>query len=153
MREPENLYLSLPFIAWVTNIDKAGAILRPRVDQLPGTCMDFYLVQNAVGFQSEAPIVVACTDAPLVTMGPLETSPNELMGEGAGNIDEVYSWVMNNYWEMNLKASLGGFHQFHGELSGLARTDAAESSEVAETMNEGVLAFCVFEGDPAVSAR
>lgn len=151
--EPENLYLSLPFIADQTYIDKAGAIMRPRIDQLPGSCIDFYSIQNAVVFQSDAPIVIACTDVPLVAMGALETRPTQLMGEGVPNVDQVYSWVMNNYWETNFKASLGGFHQFHYELAVLQGADAAESFEVAETMNEGILAFTVFEGEPQVPAR
>ena len=98
-------------------------------------------------------MVLACTDVPLVAMGPLETRPTQLMGEGVPNVDEVYSWVMNNYWETNFKASLGGFHQFHYELAVLQGTDAAESFEIAETMNEGILAFTVFEGEPQVPAR
>jgi len=137
----------------VTYIDKAGAILRPRIDQLPGACVDFYALQNAVVFNSAAPIVLACTDAPLVTMGPLEAGPVRLMGEGAPNVDEVYSWVMNNFWETNFKASLGGFHQFHYELAVLEGSTIETAFEVAETMNEGVLQFCVFDGEPLAEPR
>ena len=151
--EPENVYLSLPFVADQTYIDKARAILRPRIDQLPGSCVDFYAVQNAVVFDSAAPIVLACTDAPMVTMGPLEEGPVRLMGEGAPNVDEVYSWVMNNFWETNFKASLGGFHQFHYELAVLDASPVDSAFEVAETMNEGVLQFCVFDGEPLADVR
>lgn len=146
--EPENLYLSLPFVADETYIDKAGAIMRPRIDQLPGTCIDFYALQNAVVFHSDAPIVLVCADAPLVAMGALEEGPVRLMGEGASNVDEVYSWVMNNFWETNFKASLGGFHHFHYELAVLERNPVESAFDVAEAMNEGVLQFCVFEGEP-----
>lgn len=37
--EPENVYLSLPFAGEENYFDKAGAMIRPRIDQLPGTCM------------------------------------------------------------------------------------------------------------------
>ncbi|MGA7204385.1 MAG: hypothetical protein WBX27_07130 [Specibacter sp.] len=150
--EPENLYLSLPFVADESYIDKAGAIMRPRIDQLPGTCVDFYAVQNAVVFHSAAPVVLVCADAPLVTMGSLEEGPVRVMGEGVPNVDEVYSWVMNNYWETNFKASLGGFHQFHYELAVLEACPVEDAFEIAESMNEGVLQFCIFEGEPLTDA-
>ncbi|ALE07311.1 hypothetical protein AL755_20515 [Arthrobacter sp. ERGS1:01] len=151
--EPENLYLSLPFVAEETHLDKAAAIMRPRIDQLPGSCVDFYALQNAVVFNSAAPIVLVCADAPLVAMGSLEAGPVRLMGEGAPNVDEVYSWVMNNFWETNFKASLGGFHQFHYELAVLDEAPVADAFAVAESMNEGVLQFCVFDGEPFDQAR
>lgn len=151
--EPENLYLSFPFAGEEIYLDKAGAIMRPRIDQLPGTCVDFYALQNAVVFHSTAPVVVACTDAPLIAMGPLPARPVQLMGEGAPNLDEVYSWVMNNFWETNFKASLGGFHQFHYELAVLGDPDVPSAFEVAEAMNEGILQFYVFDGEVSRDAR
>lgn len=151
--EPENLYLSLPFVADEIWIDKADARLRPRVDQLPGTCIDFYAVQNAVLFQSSAPVVVTVPDTPLISLGPLEARPVRLMGEGEPNVDEVYSWVMNNYWETNFKASLGGFHQFHYELAVLPGPSVEEAFAAAERMNEGLMRFCIYEGDMVMPAR
>jgi hypothetical protein len=142
--EPENLYLSLPFSGKETWIDKAGALLRPRIDQLPGTCVDFYSVQNAVVFSSDRPVAVACQDAPLIWMGSLEAHPMRLMGEGAPNSDETYGWVMNNFWETNFKASLGGFYQFHYSLFLADSPDIPAAFAMAEALNEGVLQFCRF---------
>jgi hypothetical protein len=146
--EPENVYLSLPFAGGETYIDKAGAILRPRIDQLPGTCVDFYAVQNGVVFTEERQqVIVTCPDTPLIAMGPLEAHPIRLMGEEVYNGDEVYSWVMNNFWETNFKAELGGFYQFHYEL---ALNDASEIEAAfrkAEAMNEGILQFYLFENE------
>ena len=143
--EPENLYLSLPFAGEVW-LDKAGARLRPRVDQLPGTCVDFYAVQNGLWFrQEQGGLIVASPDAPLVWMGTLRAHPIRLMGEGAPNQDEVYSWVMNNFWETNFKASLGGFYQFHYSLELSGARDVPAAFRRAESLCEGVLTFYRFE--------
>lgn len=149
--EPENLYLSLPFAATEFLIEKTGAVMRPRIDQLPGTCVDFYAVQSGMVFASAAPVVLATPDVPLVAMGPLEAHPIHLMGEGAPNVDEVYSWVMNNFWETNFKASLGGFHQFHYELSVVEDGDIGKAFATAEAMAEGIVGFYLFEGPRADS--
>lgn len=144
--EPENVYLSLPFQAEEIYIDKTAAILRPRIDQLPGTCVDFYAIQNAVVFDDgDNQVTLTSRDVPLITMGSLEAHPIRLMGEGASNRDEVYSWVMNNFWETNFKASLGGFYQFHYELAVTERRSVTEAFKAAEAMNEGVLQFYLFE--------
>ncbi|MBE5965613.1 MAG: hypothetical protein E7255_01360 [Lachnospiraceae bacterium] len=144
--EPENLYLALPFMAQEIFIDKAGAILRPRIDQLPGTCVDFYAVQNGVAFCSEnSSVLITTPDAPLVSFGTLKAHPIKLMGEGATNCDEVYSWVMNNFWETNFKASLGGFYQFSYSLNLMQGNNAAEIFQTGEALNESVLQFYMFD--------
>lgn len=120
--------------------------MRPRVDQLPGTCVDFYAVQNGVVYaDGSSHTILTCPDAPLISMGPLKAHPVRLMGEDVSNVDEVYSWVMNNFWETNFKASLGGFYQFHYELALAENEDIMDSFHTAEAMNESVLMFYMFE--------
>lgn len=146
--EPENLYLSLPFTAGKTGevyIDKTGAVLRPRIDQLPGTCTDFYASQNGVAFIGDRTVLITASDAPLLAMGKLEAHPIKLMGEDVSNCDNVYSWVMNNFWETNFKASLGGFYQFSYSLNLLEKTNPKEVFKEAEAINEGVLQFYQFK--------
>ncbi|MCI8360949.1 MAG: glycosyl hydrolase, partial [Clostridiales bacterium] len=102
--DPENLYLALPFTTggketlWM---DKTGCVFRPRVDQLPGTCVDFYAVQNGLCLAGEdASLLIGLPDTPLVTMGPLEAHEIKLCGEeGVENTAEAFAWVMNNFWE------------------------------------------------------
>ncbi len=144
--EPENVYLSLPFAGEENYLDKAGAVIRPRIDQLAGTCIDFYALQNGMVFEREkSTVILASKDVPLVAMGSLQAHPIRLMGdEGVSNHDEVYSWVMNNFWETNFKASLGGFYQFHYELLAADKMAPKQAFEAAEAMNEGVLQFYLF---------
>ena len=144
--EPENVYLALPFKANEIFIDKTSAVMRPRIDQLPGTCVDFYAVQNGVAFcNDQSCTLITLQDAPLVSFGPLKAHPIKLMGEGEKNCDEVYSWVMNNFWETNFKASLGGFYQFHYSLLALEERPPDEVFKTAETTNENVLQFYLFD--------
>ncbi len=147
--EPENLYLSLPFTAgedetfWV---DKTGAVLRPRVDQLPGTCTDYYAIQSGMAFCGNAgSVMIATPDTPLISMGPLEARPTILCGEkGADNPDEVYAWVMNNFWETNFKATLGGFHQYRYVL--LSSCDCSPQKALDHTKDAclGLIGFVSF---------
>lgn len=84
-----------------------------------------------------------------MTMGTLEAHPIKLMGEGEKNNDLLYSWVMNNFWETNFRATLGGFYQFRYTLALSDSTDPKAIFKEAEAINEGALTFYVFEGDKA----
>ncbi|WP_143810271.1 hypothetical protein [Paenibacillus sp. MY03] len=114
--EPENVYLSLPFLRqdgelWV---DKAGAALRPWRDQIPGTCMDYSSVQAGVAvIRDNGGLVIGMPDSPLVYLGDLEHRPRRLF-DPHENVkpDELYSWIMNNFWETNFNAGLGGIYEF-----------------------------------------
>ncbi len=147
--EPENLYLALPFTAGEGEefyIEKTGAILRPRVDQLPGTCTDFYALQSGMCFTSKAgSVIVATPDTPLITIGTLCAHEIVLAGEeGAKNIDQVYGWVMNNFWETNFKVSLGGFHQFRYSLISTKETSPSDAISTAREACAPIVGFYAF---------
>ena len=57
----------------------------------------------------------------------------------------MYSWPMNNFWETNFKASLGGFHQFRYSLILTDSTDPEEIFAALKAVNTGVLAFPSFD--------
>lgn len=147
--DPENLYVSLPFVTDSTGetyVDKTGCILRPGIDQLPGTCQDFYLIQNGLVKTGEESDIIVCTkDAPLISFGKREAAPI-ILCDGKNkelNHSTPYSWVMNNFWETNFKADLGGFYEFTYTVV----TGKYESPEMAmeycKAVNEGVLGFYI----------
>jgi len=116
--DPENVFLALPFECgegrqlW---LDKAGAAVRPVADQLPGTLTDWYCLQSGYAVCGIGHgVAVACLDAPLLQLGPLEPGMRMLadnsLPERRGR--DAFSWLMTNYWETNFEASLGGFHEF-----------------------------------------
>lgn len=152
--EPENVYIALPYCAEEIWLDKAGAVMRPRVDQLPGTCTDFYAVQNGLVFTNEqGSLLFACQDAPMVTMGELEAHPIRLMGENVRNRDAVYSWVMNNFWETNFNVCLAGYYTFHYDLLLSDKTDPDAAFSELRALNEGILQFYRFDGSRVYPPR
>ncbi len=145
--DPENLYISLPFTAGeeeVKYIDKTGCIIRPGIDQLPGTNMEFYLLQNGIVMEGKDKVLtLAIKDAPLVTFGSLEAHPI-LLCDGNNqdkNREQAYSWVMNNFWETNFKVDLGGFYEFSYTLATHKKCSAKEAMELCAIDNEGILGF------------
>lgn len=145
--EPENLYVALPFTAGdqtTAYLDKTGCVFRPGIDQLPGSCQDFYLIQNGIVLQSDSKqVVIAVKDTPLVTLGGLEAAPIVLCDgkDKKRNGSPMYSWVMNNYWETNFKVNLGGFYEFAYTLLVGGGLTAKEGFEVCRAESEGLLAF------------
>ena len=145
--DPENLYVSLPFTAGrneVRYLDKTGCVIRPGIDQLPGTNMDFYLLQNGIVLEGEEKTVtVAVKDTPLVTFGSLEAKPIRLCSQNDWELNgsEMYSWVMNNFWETNFKVDLGGFYEFSYVIATQEKMDKEEAVKVCEAENEGILGF------------
>lgn len=87
---------------------------RPGVDQLPGTCMEFYMSDDGLAYVSpEGSVLVATRDTPLVYMGQLCHHPIRLCdGRPENNGRPVYSWLMNNNWETNFKMDLSGFCEY-----------------------------------------
>ncbi len=145
---PENLYISLPFGVdqGETYIDKTGCVLRPGIDQLPGSCKEFYLLQNGVVHTSnKKQLLLAIKDAPLVVFGDLESHPIELCSgeDHAFNQEPVYSWVMNNFWETNFKVNLGGFHEFAYSLRLLSTEHIKKSFEKCTYLHDGFLSLYI----------
>lgn len=144
--EPENLYIALPFIvgdpeSMETWIEKTGIILRPRKDQLPGTGTDFYCIQEGIAYVAEkSGLAIAMPDTPLIQLGSLEHKEivlhdkNQKIEDG----EHLYSWVMNNFWETNFKATLGGFYEFNYSVYwGEEIKDPTAAIQQCHSMNVG----------------
>lgn len=142
--EPENLYVSLPFMTGETWLDKTGCVIRPGIDQLPGTNKEFYLLQEGLVFgTAERRVAVAVKDTPLVVFGDLKAGPIELCGgeDRAFNTKPAFAWVMNNFWETNFKVDLGGFYEFDFTLQLPEQGDIREIVRLNAVENEGIPAF------------
>ncbi len=157
--EPENVYLSLPFTAgsceqlWLAKAGalEVGAAVRPRVDQIPGTLTDYYavddgfaLVSDQVGSTGRTGVAVSMPDCHLLQVGPLAFGERLLAGDPrlADDPQHLYAWLMNNFWETNFAASVGGFHEFRFSVrwgSGLGTTAAALSA--CRAANDGLVVF------------
>lgn len=147
--DPENLYVALPFTTTgedETFIDESGSYIRPGIDQLPGSCQEFYLLQNTIARQSkDLDVLIAVKDAPLICFGERKAKPIELCDTKNSKLNKAvpYSWLMNNFWETNFKADLGGFYEFTYSLITSDHKDIKEQIETCRSINEGVLGFYI----------
>ena len=129
--DPEEIQLVLPFVTDGDNetwIDKTGCVIRPGLDQLPGTCQAFWCLQNGILRQGENfDLLIASPDVPLVSFGEGEKGPVTLC-DGKNrklNRSEIRSRIMNNFWETNFAADLGGWHEFRYVIT-LEKPDGPE---------------------------
>lgn len=97
---------------------KGGEAFRPGMDQLPGTCMEYYISDEGMAYVSDkGGALVAFRDTPLVYMGEMRHHPILLCdGKEENNKRPVYSWLMNNLWETNFKMDLSGFCEYNYSL-------------------------------------
>ncbi|MFW8053384.1 hypothetical protein [Vagococcus fluvialis] len=145
---PENVYISLPFSYgrdYTLKAEKSGSIFRPAIDQIPGTNIDYYLLNNGLSFVNDQnALIVTTKDAPLIWLGDLKHHEIELAGPNSAykNKELVYSWPMNNFWETNFKAELAGSYEFEYQLY-LTHDHKNEEQlfEIASELNQGLITF------------
>lgn len=112
-------------------IDVPWALVRPETDQLPGSCKNYFTVGRWVDVSNDDyGVTWATLDAPLVEVGGITVDvPNPLGAEGWIKHLEpsttFYSYVMNNYWETNYKASQEGSVVFRYSIRPHGKFDAA----------------------------
>jgi hypothetical protein len=145
---PENVYLSLPFAPprpWELWLDKAGAEIRPRIDQIPGTLVDYYAVQGGFAVVgADLGVAVSMLDNHLLQLGPLEWDERRLAGDPAleGDPAHAYAWLMTNYWETNFAAGLGGFYEFRYSITwGAELRDHALALRAVRDGGRGIVCF------------
>ncbi len=106
------LSLNLPPVE--TYIDKGDVAFRPGIDQIPGTCMEYYLIDNGIVYQGDnRNYCIQTLDAPMIYMGNLNHHPIVLCDRAPQNNQRpIYSWIMNNIWETNFKMDLSGATEY-----------------------------------------
>ncbi|HZG78424.1 MAG TPA: glycosyl hydrolase-related protein, partial [Paenibacillus sp.] len=112
-REKEAVYIAFPTAlrdATVLSDSQLGWVDWDR-DQLPGGCKEWLPLQTGIRIERpEAAVFIASPDVPLFTIGEMVQGrwPKE-MNLRSGT---VFSYVLNNYWHTNYKASQGGELRF-----------------------------------------
>jgi hypothetical protein len=107
--DPEAVLFAFPFDlvdpeVW---IDGPFGAYRPEADQLPGASKNYFSAQRWVDLSGpEIGVTVATLDAPLIQLGEIRTDPIVY-----GWLEEIepsanlFSYLMNNYWETNYRAA------------------------------------------------
>jgi hypothetical protein len=127
---PESVRFAFPF-----NIKKGTVRYFPALadcelpmGQLPGSNKNFITIGNQVDISNnDFGITWVSTDAPLVEIGEMM---NDARALGYANqlkpSSTLYSWVMNNYWETNFKATQSGYASFGYTIAVHGKYNAAE---------------------------
>lgn len=105
----ESLYIAFPadLPGAQLHYESGGAVVQAEKDQLPNACRDYYSVQNWADLSNCARgMAVAMPDTPLIMWGGLTVGAFAEHHEGAQPV--LLSWVMNNLWHTNFKASQEG---------------------------------------------
>jgi hypothetical protein len=107
--EKEAVYFAFPFKFKDPEfkIEIPNGIMRPEKDQLRGACRDWYCVQHWVSVSDKNhSVILATPDSPLICFQQIN------IGKWAEKLEmkngSVLTYVMNNYWHTNYKASQKG---------------------------------------------
>lgn len=145
----ESVYLplTLDLPQHAVYLDKGGVPMRPGIDQLPGTCMEFYVADNGILYRGEGHCyLLSVKDAPLVYTGPLQHHPIRLcVADAADNKRDIYSWVMNNMWDTNFMLDLSGFSEFRYSLSLTETADLSQNFALLAADNLELPSFGILD--------
>lgn len=127
--DPSGIYVSFP--VEVENgklkFDVPGGLVEAGVTQIPRTSTPWNTVQNFVSAQNEDSQVVISTDAiPLFMMGELMNDPYRLVHKHEKT--HMFSWIMNNYWTTNFRASQEGELKWNYVLTSLKGNDCSDAT-------------------------
>jgi hypothetical protein len=108
--DPEALYIAFPFDMERGRLhyEIQGGEVTPGEDQLEGTATDWNSLQSfcAVRDREGNQVVLSSPEVPLVHFGGLNLG--KFLYEAQVDRPHVFSWVMNNYWVTNFRASQRG---------------------------------------------
>jgi hypothetical protein len=112
------------------HLDLNGVPLEPEVEQLPGSCRDWYGIHRwaEVG-DGDVSVTLVPLDSPLIQVGGITT------GRWAQHLDTrqatLVSWALHNHWDTNFKASQGEAILLRYRLTSRSGYDPAASSRFA----------------------
>lgn len=107
--DPEAIYIAFPFNLPDADIlyEIHGGEVIPGKDQLEGTSADWHTIQSYAAVKSPVgQIVLVSDEVPLMQFGDLNLGKFQYIAEVKN--PHMYSWVMNNYWVTNFRASQEG---------------------------------------------
>src|ERR1700730_13626686 len=145
----ESMQFAFPFAVenGQIHIDVPLAVMRPEIDQLPGSCKSWLPVGRWIDVaNAEYGVTCATLDAPLVEIGSLsatmlgsQTHP-EIWRKHIEPTQTFYSWIINNHWGTNYLAYQDGPVEFRYGLRLHGGYDPAASSRFATGMSQPLVA-------------
>ena len=126
--DPAGIYVAFPFKLKDARhyFDVPGGIVRHADNQIPRSSAAWNTVQNFAGVRNDScQILMSTEQIPLYMMGELLNDPYRI--DHKQNNAHIYSWVMNNYWTTNFRASQEGelnWSYFVTSVAGNSNSDA-----------------------------
>ena len=128
--DAEAAYFAFPFgvAGGKFRFEIADGTMAPETDQLPNTSRDWQAIQSWVELAGpKTSVVWAPVEAPLVEFGDINTG--KWLKTLPLKNGTLFSYVLNNYWHTNFKASQGGTLVYRYSLTGRAgAADAVKST-------------------------
>ena len=129
VNDPEAVYVAFPFSLdqGALQFEAQGGLVQAGENQIPGTATDWNTVQNFAALRSpSAQIVLASDEIPLMEFGGINTG--RYIPGAKPATQQIYSWVLNNYWTTNFRSSQ------EGEMSwSYALTSSGDASNLFAT--------------------
>jgi alpha-mannosidase len=148
----EAAYFAFPFAAKQPQFqyEIQNGVVDPAKDMYPGAGHEWFTVQHWVSEQQDGVSgTVMPLDAPLVMLGDINRGQwPEQFGQRPGTI---LSYVMNNYWDTNYRASQGGKFTFHYVVTSADSTKPGDLSRMGWEEITPLEADIVTTQDKAVS--
>ncbi len=106
---PEAIYVAFPFNLPGSAVvfEAQGGVVTPGRGQLPGSASDWQAYQSFVAIRdSSGQIILGSDQVPLMQLGDINLGK----WQPVTRVERpyIYSWVMNNYWFTNFRASQDG---------------------------------------------
>jgi alpha-mannosidase len=137
-------------------IETPWAVVRPNVDQLQGSCRNWFTVQRWVDLSNkDFGITWAPLDAPLMEIGAMTANLLGSVGfhewmTNALDSQTLYSWAQNNHWHTNYKIDQPGVTTFRFIVRPHpAGYSAAESARFGLETTRPLIAYPVDSKKPA----
>ena len=149
VRDAEGIYFDFPFDGLARSrmaYDTAWTPVRLEDDLLPGSCKNWFCPQHYVAASDKRQTVVLATiDAPLVEIGDIHPNTRR---HNLAEVEQlrlqpprVLSFVMNNYWFTNYRASQPGTMTFRYRVYHLRGNDAVQIARCGMEAREPLRAF------------
>ena len=162
IRSKESVHFGFAFNVpdGVMRMDVPWAVVRPGEDQFEGACKNYFTVQRWIDVSNDRfGVTWATVEAPLVEVGDLTVDVARPIAEPAAWIKHLeptqtfYSYVMNNYWETNYKASQQGPTTFRYALRPHAGGySAIDSARFGIEQSQPLVAVPASDKTPAITA-
>jgi len=115
--DKEGIYFSFPFALEKPTVlvELPGVFMDIAREQVKGACSEWFSINSLVMLKGRVDIALYSEDAPLITVNDIFRGRwRSLITPENGRI---FSYIMNNYWHTNYKASQSGVFRFRYRLT------------------------------------